>query len=93
MDPVAPKPALITLSELASLPADDPRREELVAWRELAISRGLLLADLSCGSSTVPAQRRATRACARLEKLGINPNTGKPLPKPKGPKPKKKASR
>ena len=59
------------------------------AWSALARARGEILADQARIADTKGAERRAVRAVAQLERLGVNPKTGRPLAKPKK-KPAKK---
>jgi hypothetical protein len=57
------------------------------AWQRLALARGILLADvlgprLLDGGERLTHERRIAKAVRDLERLGLNPQTGRPLPKP-----------
>lgn len=75
-------------------PVDDDRTLALKllamrdAWQRLALARGVLLADvlgprMLDGGDRLTYERRIAKATRELEKLGVNPQTGRPLPKPK----------
>ncbi len=79
VDPGDPIPLLSPEEEIRKLQALALRViEQLDAWSALARARGVLLME---SPHDVPAQRRAAKAARELERLGINPATGRPRPK------------